>query len=62
MLDRLGQAKKHNAELLVFKKPNNCHRPKNKKTWPEAKMATGEFYFWGTEVAAAGVNFASLNN
>ena len=62
MLDRLGQAKKHNAELFVFKKPTNCNRPKNKKTWPEAKMATGEFYFWGTEVAAAGVNFASLNN
>jgi len=25
-----------------------------------AKMATGEFYFW--VAAAAGVNFASLNN
>jgi len=39
---------------------SNLARGKSEENWPEEKMATGEFYFW--VAAAAGVNFASLNN
>jgi len=49
MLDRLGQAKKHNAELLVFKKPATVIVQKIRKLGQRQKWPQVNFTFGGQQ-------------
>jgi len=56
------QRRQNNTTLgcLSLKKAHQLFSSNLARGRSEEKMATGEFYFW--VAAAAGVNFASLNN